>query len=267
MENLPDNPADGFEDLRMENEVKKMKLMLEHGASFDEFPGTQKLDPALENAFLSQIEEFENKYHNAEVILLYDFIGRPEYSLSEAIPDAHIGEELERITTILDEHQIGLDTLCKVSERELYRFITEELFQHEMENIRIHGMMHCFIYEDFHPNHEYDIRRHCNDGIRDFLNKKSEFYTTYFTKEAENDPWFNHFRDSFQSFSIKHFDILELTFDAENAKVSFCIDFKGRIAGSSEKQRFAGNGTIELLYRYDFWCIQKIQFPDPLPAK
>ena len=38
----------------------------------------------------------------------------------------------------------------------MYRFIAEEFLDEEMDNIRIEGMMHGFIYEDFHPSDEYD---------------------------------------------------------------------------------------------------------------
>ncbi len=245
-----------FEKLRMENELKKMKLMLEHGASFPELPDHSPIDPFIENAFLSNIEEFEKNFHQAESIAFYDFIGRPECPLADEVPDPQISMEL-------DENGINLDTICEVDDRELYRFITEELFIHEMDNIRIKGMMTCFIYEEFHPNHEYDIRQHSTDGIRSFLNKKSDYYTTYFTKEAENDPWLINFRDSFKSFSIRHFEITNLEFDEENATVGFNINFTATIEGSTEKQRYTGKGLVELIYRYDFWCIQKITFPEP----
>jgi len=38
----------------------------------------------------------------------------------------------------------------------IYKFITEELFDHEMDDIMLPGFVHHFIYEEFHPNHEYD---------------------------------------------------------------------------------------------------------------
>jgi hypothetical protein len=41
--------------------------------------------------------------------------------------------------------------------KKLYRFIAEELFFHEMNNVRVKGMVTCFIYEEFHPNAKLDI--------------------------------------------------------------------------------------------------------------
>ena len=39
-----------------------------------------------------------------------------------------------------------------------YRFITEELFEHEMDDVHVKGMFTHFTYEEFHPNHDYDLR-------------------------------------------------------------------------------------------------------------
>jgi len=256
-----------FEKLRMENELKKMKLMLEHGAMFSDNQSKMPLDPFIENQFLKNIEAFERSYNSAERIVLFDFINRPDYTKVEAIPDSLIHTELDRIMNILNENGIQLDTLCEVEEREIYRFVTEELFMHEMDNMRIPGMMNCFIYEEFHPNHEYDIREHSTDGIRSFLNKKTDFYTTHFTKEAEEDIKLKHFRDAYKSFTLKHFEITHLSFDTEKSFVGFNIDFTGKIEGSAEKHRFVGEGNIELLYRYDYWCIQKINFPAASTSK
>lgn len=253
--------ADELEKLRMENELKKAKLILEHGAVFSELSGGSNISPVIENDFLKNIEEFEKSFKNVEQIALYDFIRKPEYIFVDIISDSDIGTELERLINILNENGINLDTLCDVEAREVYRFITEELFLHEIDNMRIPGMMTCFIYEEFHPNHEYDIRNHSIDGIKAFLNKKSDFYKTFFTKKAEDDPGLKHFRDSFKSFSIKKMDITDLSIEKENATVSFIIDFSATIEGNNEKQHYKGNGIIELVYWYDFWCIEKIHFP------
>lgn len=250
-----------LEKLRMENELKKMKLMLEHGAVISEHSDKFPIDPLIENQFLNNIEAFEESYQNANRIILFDFIERPYFIKVDAIPDTQISAELDRIMNILNENGIQLDTLCDVEEREIYRFVTEELFVYEMDNMRIPGMMNCYIYEEFHPNHEYDIREHSIDGIKSFLNKKTNFYTSFFTKEAEEDVYLKHFRDAFKSFSLKQLEITNLKFDEEKASVNFEINFTGKIEGSTEKQRFAGEGSMELLYQYDYWCIQKISFP------
>jgi len=261
MKHPDDHNDDDLEKLRMENELKKMKLMLEHGAVISESTNTKTVHPLIENEFLNSIEAFENAYHNAKPVLLYDFIERPDFIAVDVIDDALISTELEKIMDILNKNGIQLDTLCDVEEREIYRFVTEELFVHEMDNMRIPGMMTCFIYEEFHPNHEYDLRRYSLEGVESFLNKKDKYYEMHFTKEAIKAPWFTNFRDAFFSFSIRHFDITDLTINEFTASVAFTIDFAGTIEGSKQKQNFKGAGTIEFIYQYDYWYIQKINFP------
>jgi hypothetical protein len=255
---------DELEKLRMENEFKKMKLMLEHGAHFSEFPGKTPLDPAIENEFLKNIEEFEKNFHHADTILLYDFIERPDYTKVEDIPDDKIGAELDRIMAILNSNGIQLDTICDVEEREIYRFITEELFAHEMDNIRIKGMMSCFIYEEFHPNHDYDIRNHCEDAISDYFRKNHEDHALFFTREASESQWYNNFRDAFESFTLHSFEITDVYINNINASVSFKIDFTGTIEGSAVQQRFVGPGSAQMLLEHDFWVIMMMELPSVL---
>ncbi|MBK6536623.1 MAG: hypothetical protein IPG09_02205 [Ignavibacteria bacterium] len=44
----------------------------------------------------------------------------------------------------MEENGIVLDTLCDYEDEVIYKFITEELFREETNNIRIEGMRHCF---------------------------------------------------------------------------------------------------------------------------
>ncbi|MDO9253952.1 MAG: hypothetical protein Q7U54_00465 [Bacteroidales bacterium] len=256
-----------FEKLRMENELKKIKLMLEHGAMFSDNQAKMPLDPFIENQFLNNIEAFERSFTNAEQILLYDFINRPDYTKVEAIPDSLIHTELDRIMNILDENGIQLDTLCDVEEREIYRFVTEELFMQEVDNMRIPGMMTCFIYEEFHPNHEYDIRNYCFEGVEAFLNKKEKYVTMHFTKEASESNWFRNFRGAFSSFTINHFEITDILITGINASATFTIDFTGIIEGSKQHQNFAGSGSAEFLFQYDYWYIQMLNLPGASPSR
>lgn len=261
MSKKTNNNDNELEKLRIENELKKMKLTLEHGASFSNPGENTELNPLIEAQFLDNIEQFENAYNNCKQIPVYDFIGKPDYKKADVIPDDEIHSELEKITKVMNENGIFLDTLCEVEDRVLYRFITEELFIHETDNIRVAGMAHNFIYEEFHPNHEYDIRNHSIDFIESYLNKESDFYITFLTKEAENDTGLKNFRDAFSSFSLHNFEIKTIHFDEENANVSFEINFSGTIEDSTETQNFSGEGKMELVCMYDYWCIQEVKFP------
>jgi hypothetical protein len=249
------------ERLRKENELKKNKLKSEQGAFFSDSMGNGNLPPEIESQFLDSIMKFEESYQANVQTTVYKFLGKPKYKKVDKIPDSKIKAELEKLRNVMEQNLIELDTLCPVDDRELYRFITEELFLAEMDDMRIDGMIHHFTYEEFHPNHEYDITEHSNYFIKSFLNKESDFYTSYLTGEGKKNTWFENFRNSFQSFSVEYFNITDIEFDTENATVVFDISFSGIIEGTHETQSYKGQGKMELVNEYDYWCIQTISFP------
>jgi len=261
MSQEPNQNEEEIENLRIENEIKKIKLTLEYGAIFSKPSENSELNPHIEAQFLDNIEQFEKAYNNCKQISIYDFIGKPEFRKTDDIPNEEINAELGKMINLMNESGIYLDTLCEVEDPVLYRFITEELFLHETDDVRIEGMSYNFIYEEFHPNHEYDIRNHSLEFINSFLDKENDFYTYMLTKEAENNIELKNFRDAFTSFSLHHFEIQEINFDEEKAKVIFEINFSGAIEGSGEIQIYSGEGNIELLNTYDYWSIHKVKFP------
>ena len=152
-------------------------------------------------------------------------------------------------------------TLCDVDDRELYRFITEELFFAETDNIRIEGMVNTFTYEEFHPNHEFDLRSSSQEFFESFLDKKSTLFTSLLTKEAEENAWFDHFRKAFSSFKMNSLTITDIKFNEQDATVQFEIDFFGVIEGSKEKHYYSGVGYLKFLYQWDYWYIQELILP------
>jgi hypothetical protein len=257
----PEEFKDELERLKQENEIKRMKLRLEYGADFPIESQNNDLPPHLESQFLDSVAQFEKAFHNSDRISVYDFIGKPDYRKTESIPDSEISAELDRIIQILNQNQIDLNTLCEVDDRVLYQFITEELFFTETDNMRIDGWISTFTYEEFHQNHEYDLRNSCTEFFESFLGKESDLYTSLLTKEAERNSWFENFRKAFNSFTLNHFEITNLQHDELTAKVQFNISFSGIIEGSNETEYFSGLGEMNFLYQWGYWYVQEITLP------
>jgi hypothetical protein len=252
------------DELRFENELKRIKLNLEHGVYFSNPSDSKNTPPEVENEFLSHIEQFEKAHTNAQETTVHEFIGKPDFLKVETIPGEKIHAELKRVLKILAENNIVIDTICEVEERELYRFITEELMLAEIEDIRISGMQHHFIYEEFHPNHEHDIRERCTEFIRCYLDKKSEFFLSMLEVEAKTDPIILSFREAFDSFALEHFEITSLSFDESQATVRFLSSFSGKLEGNKEIFQFSGEGVFELKYQYEWWSIHKVVLPEKI---
>lgn len=177
-ENMADRPLsdDPEENLRIENELLRLKLKAELGA---ESHSAEDLDPGIENEFLKNVMAFEQNWANAKPAKVYDLLGKPDFKRSEDLNDNEIEKALEEITDLLSEKNIevyfgeeGYDSRTK------YHFITEELFDHETTFAPMPGMTTHFDYEEFHPNHKKDIER-----------RAEEFISQWFKQSLDEKSW------------------------------------------------------------------------------
>jgi hypothetical protein len=151
MKELNEIPAyDENDEIRAENALLKLKLDVDHKMEMSDFSG---IDPVTENRFLTQVLSFEQHYQNAGTIRLYDFLEQPAFRRLDELADEEIGEELDRLRNIMEGKSIVLDCIESYPDWVIYKFITEELFIHEVDNFSIEGMVRHFIYEEFHPGH------------------------------------------------------------------------------------------------------------------
>ncbi|MBS1748839.1 MAG: hypothetical protein JST63_02930 [Bacteroidetes bacterium] len=175
------------ERLKTENDFLKMKLMLEHGAKFSENENDQPPLPAdLENDFLNYVMAFEEQSKNPKYIKVFDRIGRPGFFKPVAeVPDTAIDTEWEKLQDHLYKYHIILDVCSpNISVRELYRFTTEELFNYDMNDMNVPGMMTNFIYDEFHPDAVYDNSRMAtNDCIEQILNEMALEFTSFYCED------------------------------------------------------------------------------------
>ena len=249
--------------LRDENQELKKKMEEEFGAS--KGWTNPDLPSEMENEFLNHIMAFENAWKDAKRITLYEFLGKPSYRPLDELQPEEISTELERIYSLMLEHQVRLDTICEVSDNELYRFITEELFLEEKDDMRVPGMMSSYIYEEFHPNHEYDLNRHTEEFIKSYMDKTSEYYLIFLNSEAEKQEWHTHFRDTFSRFELLKFEVASISFNLETkkAQVEFECDIKAEVDGSSDIFRYTGKGKLNFDYQWDFWSAESVDLPKP----
>jgi hypothetical protein len=270
-----EGPEEHFDDLRTENEIKKIKLALEHGMDLSNSYSDADLPPEVEGEFLDYMQQWEDQFAQRKMIAIYDFIDKPAFRPLPDIPEAEVGTELNRVLEILQQHSIVLDTLCDVADRELYRFITEELFVLETNDIRIEGMMHCYTYEEFHPNHEYDIKNRCTELINHITDKEKDNTTepwgladnisigeSSFTKAELNQKIIN-FRDSFSAFVLHEFEYTTINLNEEEnvAEALAHIHYTGTIDGSGETMEFEGMCSFHLKCEYEWWTIDKLEMP------
>jgi hypothetical protein len=266
-------------DKKIDIELRKKEFEKKYGASFS--PTNNNISPELENEWLNYIEQFEQQFEKKETIAVWDYLGKPVFRKVSEIDSEAISGELDYLMNYMNDHQIVLYTLCQVDEKELYRFITEELFIHEIDNIRIKGMNTSFIYEEFYPNAEYDIRSAYDYFFRSTMAKRQkvggEGYDMLFIdvknykdqngnkldKEMVSKA-INTFLDSFDYFEFITNEIIsvDINEDKTDAKLNFEIEYKGRFNQSAEFMLLKGNGCFQIKPSdYGGWDIYNIRMP------
>ena len=258
-------------EINFENELRKAKMQLEKGAQIQ---SSGKIPPELESMFLDHIEKFDKAYKNAKPITVFEKIGSPKFKAVDKIPEKGIKKELNSLMNKLMRKGLIVESICKVENREMYRFITEELFKHEIDNISIKGMMTHFTYEEFHPNHEYDIKSHTEDFIREILSDKEKVENFLLGKKFKTSSGkiipvekalekINFFRSFYSRFELNNLKILGLKINDKKtlSEIIFNINFSAKIDGSVEKQLFSGTGKAVLQNKWNYWTIYQIEIP------
>ena len=158
---------------RAMNEGKKEELNEKYGMNLDLYHS--KLSPMEEGNFLDYIEAFEEQAKYANRVPMCELIGNPPITPLADIADEDIEDMLEALLALLASHHITVDFLFEgTDEKEAYRFISEELLDEDMDDIRVPGMFSCFIYEDFYPNDKEDAKQFAEEFLYDLFTRDTE---------------------------------------------------------------------------------------------
>lgn len=258
------------EELHAENNLLKEKLRLEHGMLMND---SQGLSPETENHWLKHVYAFEQQYKNAKRTSLYDYIGRPAFKKWDTLDGKQTTQELARIQGLLNENNVQVDWICECDDATLYKFITEELFTHEMDDMRIPGMTCHFTYEEFHPNHDYDIRQQVSDFLHTVFERRweKEFHefalavnVAFAGKEHDRaaiSAIITAFQEAHDRLKVLKLDITtvvintELTMADVAAKLSACGKRQG------EQVLYEGSCSFHLVREDGYWFIDGFRVP------
>lgn len=261
------------ERLQMENNLLKSKLIAEHKGTFSENEESA-LSPEVENEWLNSMYNFEQAFKNAKTVPLYKFIGEPAFKPSAELDKGSVEKELERLQQIMADHGVVLDCICEYEDRVIYEFITQELFNHEMEDVKIKGMTTNFIYEEFHPNHDHDLRKLTNDFFDALLKRKWNEYDEMLLheemliatdKRTTRDDFIKQielFQNGWKQFYITKLEIVNVQFDEAqgDANVKISLEYDA-ISRKKETVRFGGESSLDFVLEYDWWSVRKLLVP------
>jgi len=260
------------DQLKAENDFLKMKLMLERGGYFGGNENTE-LPPEIENQFLNNIMAFEEQFARHKTIKVFDKIGRPQqFKPVNEIADDDIIEAWKKLRHHMNEYGIDLDVCSpNISARELYRFATEELFEHETDVMDLPGWSTNFIYDEFYPDPVYDNTRVATeDCMKYILCKEPMEWTHHFRHENlrlnEHHPLsidelktiINRFKDAYD-----HFEIAEISADNCSVdKAESIVNGLYSVSTTNDKDCDILRGAWKVVFRFDeelgFWQITDV---------
>jgi hypothetical protein len=171
-------------ELTTENELLKLKMMAEFGG---DFAGSEHLPPEVEHVFLKQINKFHQLHEKAGMISIYDFIGSPLYNHVHDLSDKEIKRELKKLISLLRKKGIVVETLSGIGGKEMYRFVTEEIFKQQIQDIRMPNWTIHMLYEEFHPSDEFDIKNQCGTALAFIFDKSFTNADFVFADEMKSD--------------------------------------------------------------------------------
>lgn len=259
--------------LAEENEVLKIKMMLEHGALFGSID--EKLDAEMEHKFLKHIMEFEQQFSERKTLTVFEKLESPTCFLPiSEISEADLMEAWVSLKIHMESHGVELNVCSpNISVGELYRFVTQELFKEEIDDINIPGMVCSFIYDDFYPDHIYDnTRTAVEDCVAIILQKHPVDFMPMFAQQGLT---LNRQEDMLQAEFINCINKFYINFpgvDNLNIHVSSCdiagnkCMVKGIYKGMSKSKLdpAAIEGTWSVIFlmneKLGFWEIVNVQF-------
>ncbi|MDP2885651.1 MAG: hypothetical protein Q8P51_11605 [Ignavibacteria bacterium] len=238
------------------NEAKKRRIEEKFGARFSNNESVTPSD--VESQWLNYIEEFERQFEIAKRVTVWEYLGFPSFKPLGEIPREKLEAELDDVEDLLLWNGIVVDCLAGVSDEDLYRFITTELINEEIDDMRIEGMRTRFIYEEFHPNDEYDAKSAAEHFLWDLFERYEDCAVRGFAEDEIFDPsgkrisiedvraLIGSFYRRHPAFTFHKFECLACILDGEYATVRLEGEWSGVIADSMESVSHKGVADLRL---------------------
>jgi hypothetical protein len=166
-EKFSDDPS---EHLRIENEILRLRVRAELDGEYESDP---QLSPELENEFLKNILAFEHRYARIKMLQVAELLGNPCLLPADKLDDKALSAAFRNLEALLADKHIVVEFSRPRDDRFKYRFITEELFHHETDDMNIEGVTKYFNYEEFHPDHEEEIADHTIRFLGDWFQRST----------------------------------------------------------------------------------------------
>ncbi len=191
---------------------------------------------------------------------LYELIGEPEFIVLDKLSGIELTDELNRLRTIMQSFDIIIKTFTVVSDEELYRFITCDLFPMLTEG-HIILKPAVIIYNEFCPSDEYIIKKKVSDLLRAVLGLEAwKYQWKCYKRILINYKELKAFILNYESFDVRLVEIERFYMDQESASVFFKCNFYG-LKNSLFVDYFVWEGECRLHINDGIWYEDYLTLP------
>ena len=225
----------------------------------DEFKNNpEEGPPEPYNTWDEYFEDFDRQLEEAPPITVRRRIGNPRIRPADEIPDSEMEEELDKLLELLYTNNIVIDFIHDIEDREAYLFITEELLDETMDDIRIPDMYSHFIYEEFHPNDEDDVQLWTGEFLDTFFKEgtegmyipigDSELYDAKGNAISQEEfrRQIDEFHALYPAVTEHEYEILSLQIEGDYATVETKTSWAGLNQLEQAMMRYEGISTLRL---------------------
>ncbi len=261
-------------DFDLENELMLIKMQAEFGAQVylpDE--DNDSLPAEVKYELLQSVYEFEEAYFQAmpSVVDVYTKLGAPRFLNETCLTDEGIVIELKRMVDMMSNCSIIFEHEYDYEPRRLYKFITEELFNEQMEDLSIPGFYKHFFYEDFHPNISEELKRQSRRFLEEVAGQcLDELYNGLNFQVKSKDGIINgdeacnrirEYYDRFDSIRLESMDNFLVLIEDKQATVCFDVSLNVSIP-LNENITLEGKATLGFAnVMSDLWLIDSVTLP------
>ena len=250
------------EMLRHENAITRLKIQAEFGIELNTI---SEMNPAVENMWLNQILEYERLMQNKKMMTVGSLLTQSSYRSADELDDEEISNALHEIMSELLKNNILVDAISDVDDREMYRFITEDLVNEEVSDSMPQNMLCCYMYDEFYPDDERDVREIAEEFFKWATTGNEEEYSLFMCKDQdteESDINFKKLRrrlqlftNAFDEINLEKFEVDSVELDGQKALVRFDCRMKVLPPGNKYFHEISGPGTIHFEKLSESWKI------------
>jgi hypothetical protein len=245
---------------RLLNESKKRSIEEEFGGVFGEPTG--EVPPEIEARWLDGIVEFERAMENADEVTVRQFLGNPALKPVDTVTDAEIRGVLDNALDLLFDNNIEIYFDKPLSDREMYRFIVDELVDEMIEDVRVCDMVTTYIYSEIHPDPERDTMEIAELFMRTVFAQR--VLDDYYIWNIDDSEGTNKIRKQIGDFtegiaSFMRYEVNPVSSQVQDDFATTMVrwSFEALEHQSLRSRTGSGEATIRLQRdQYDGWCVR-----------